>query len=176
MRKLYHDEILNLQQIQCEKKRRFPVSAILENIRSLYNVGSMFRTADGAGLQKLYLCGYTASPPRPEIEKSALGSTQNVSWERFEETLTLIRYLKSQGEQIVVFEHCENSKPYNQIEYHSPCTLVFGNEVNGVSAEVCALADEIVLIPMYGIKQSLNVSVSFGIGVYNATALLNRGE
>ncbi|HRX16443.1 MAG TPA: RNA methyltransferase [Spirochaetota bacterium] len=173
MRKLRHDEIVAFQKIQSDKNRRFPVSAVLENIRSLHNVGSMFRTADGAGLNKLYLCGFTGAPPRPEIEKSALGSTDYVNWERQEETLTLVRQLKSMGEQIVVFEHCEQAKSYNRIEYRYPCVLVFGNEVNGVSSEVCALADETVLIPMYGSKQSLNVSVSFGIGVYNAIASLS---
>lgn len=173
MRKLRHDEIAAFQKIHSERNSRFPVSAILENIRSLYNVGSMFRTADGAGLNKLYLCGFTGTPPRAEIEKSALGSTDYVDWERHEETLTLIRQLKSRGEQIVVFEHCEESKSYNGIKYRCPCTLVFGNEVNGVSPEVCALADETVLIPMYGSKQSLNVSVSFGIGVYNAITSLS---
>lgn len=176
MSKLAHNQIATLQKEQYAKKIAHPVSVVLENIRSLYNIGSMFRTADGAGIDTFYLTGYTAAPPRKEIEKSALGSTETVVWEKEQETLTLIRRLKSEGKQIVVFEHADNSEPYNEIEYSDPTVLVFGNEVRGVSAEVIALADKVVLIPMYGAKQSLNVSVSFGIALYHVIEHFHRDK
>ena len=146
---------------------RFPVAVIAENVRSLYNVGSMFRTSDGALIEKLSLCGYTGYPPRKEIDKTALGSVETVPWEHDEDTLSVIRRYKSEGYTIVALEHTDSSVPYLEGDYTFPLCLMLGNEVEGLSAEAVELADYAVDIPMYGIKQSLNVSVAYGIIVYH---------
>ena len=146
---------------------RFPVAVIAENVRSLYNVGSMFRTSDGALIEKLWLCGYTGFPPRKEIDKTALGSVETVPWEHNEDTVSVIKKLKAEGYSIVALEHTDASVNYLHAEYKFPLCLMLGNEVEGLSEEAVALADSAVEIPMYGIKQSLNVSVAYGIVVYH---------
>jgi tRNA G18 (ribose-2'-O)-methylase SpoU len=168
MKKLYPDE-LKSQRPSLEElgaMNRFPLCCILENIRSLYNVGSMFRTSDGACIEKLYLCGYTGYPPRKEIDKTALGSVESVPWEHNENTLETISDLKNKGYCIAVLEHTSKSKSYNTIEYPFPLCLVAGNEVDGVTEDVIAASDIAVDIPMYGLKESLNVAVAYGIVVY----------
>lgn len=147
-------------------KKRFPVAVVLENIRSLYNVGAIFRTCDGAFIEKIYICGYTGFPPRKEIDKTALGSTESVPWERVPNTYEVIYRLRSKGFQIVSLEQCRSSVPYDQAEYRFPLCLVLGNEVSGVSDGIVAAGDLAVDIPMYGLKQSLNVSVAAGIALY----------
>jgi 23S rRNA (guanosine2251-2'-O)-methyltransferase len=140
---------------------------MLDNIRSLYNVGSIFRTSDGALLQKLYLSGYTPAPPRKEIEKTALGSTESVPWEYVANPLDAISGLKSSGVKICVLEQTTRSIPYHNVQATEfPLCLVVGNELTGVSPEVIAAADMAVEIPMYGTKQSLNVAVAYGIALY----------
>lgn len=168
IRKLTDEEIHsarpNLEELSCMK--RFPVSIVLENIRSLYNVGSMFRTADGAGIEKLYICGYTGYPPRKEIAKTALGAVDSVPWERCPNTFEVIYRLRAQGYQIVSLEHTDKSVTYTEADYNYPVCLVLGNEVKGVTPEIVAESDMAVDIPMFGIKQSLNVSVACGIALY----------
>lgn len=146
---------------------RFPVSVIAENVRSLYNVGSMFRTSDGALIEKLSLCGYTGYPPRKEIDKTALGSVETVPWEHNTDTLSVINDYKSKGYSIIALEHTDSSASYLDAEYTFPVCLMLGNEVEGLSQQAVAMADMAVEIPMYGIKQSLNVSVAYGIVVYH---------
>ncbi len=146
---------------------RFPVAVIAENVRSLYNVGSMFRTSDGALIEKLFLCGYTGYPPRKEIDKTALGSVETVPWEHNTDTLSVIGDYRERGYSIVALEHTDSSVSYLEAEYKFPLCLMLGNEVEGLSAEAVAMADMAVEIPMYGIKQSLNVSVAYGILVYH---------
>jgi len=146
---------------------RFPVAVIAENVRSLYNVGSIFRTSDGALIQKLWLCGYTGFPPRKEIDKTALGSVESVPWEHEPDTISLIKRLKGEGNKILALEHTDSSVNYNQAEYTFPLVLLLGNEVDGLSEEAVSLCDQSVEIPMYGLKQSLNVSVAYGIMVYH---------
>ncbi len=167
--KLSNDEIKGKRPGIAEllEYERFPVTVIAENVRSLYNVGSMFRTSDGALVEKLWLCGYTGYPPRKEIDKTALGSVATVPWEHSEDTLTVIKNLKSEGCSIVALEHTDLSVDYLEAEYKFPVCLMVGNEVDGLSEEAVALADAAVEIPMYGIKQSLNVSVAYGILVYH---------
>lgn len=148
---------------------RCPVSLIAENIRSIHNVGSLFRTCDAAGVDKLYLCGYTSYPPRRELEKTALGSTASVNWERHEDTVHLIRRLRARGASIVVFEHAHGMRDLYTSRLSFPVCAVVGNEVSGVSGEVIALADEVLYIPMRGEKESLNVSVAGGIALYELT-------
>lgn len=152
--------------------------AVLENIRSMHNVGSIFRTCDGAGIEKVYLCGYTPSPlheklghKRPQIEKVALGASDFVSWEKKSSAWRCVEKLKKEGKKIIVLEKTENSILINK--YKSSKTdfknsvLVVGNELSGVSEAVLKRADVILEIPMRGKKNSLNVSVAFGVGAYS---------
>ena len=148
------------------KKIRRPVRVILDNIRSLYNVGSIFRTSDAAGVEKLYLCGITGVPPRAEIQKSALGADQSVPWEYHKNPVDVVKQLKSEGFGIVVLEHTDQRKNYYEANYEFPLCLVVGHEIAGVSEEIVALADSAIEIPMFGVKQSLNVSVAYGIAIY----------
>ena len=169
MRKLTYDEItrkrFTLEQLQREK--RFPIYVLLDNIRSLYNVGSIFRTSDGARIAKLILCGYTPHPPRKEIEKTALGSTSSVPWEYIKDPVVAITNLKSQGIRICILEHTDQSVPYYSITKDDfPLCLVVGNEITGVSKDIISQADLATEIPMYGLKQSLNAAVAYGVAVF----------
>ena len=168
IKKMTHEEIKSGRpDIETVKKSpRFPVCVLCENIRSLYNVGSIFRTSDGANIEKLYLCGYTGYPPRKEIDKTALGSVDSVPWERVEDPAEVITDLRARGYRIIALEHTDRSIEYDKMEYDYPLLLVLGNEVDGVSDEITALCDMAVEIPMYGLKQSLNVSVAYGIVIY----------
>lgn len=139
---------------------------LVENVRSLYNVGAIFRTADGAGVNKVFLTGITGRPPQKEIRKVALGAEENVPWEYVKDPIEIIRKLKSENIRIVVLECTETSVLYDEITYDQPLCLVIGNEYHGVSQEVLNEADQVVHIPMRGKKISLNVSVAFGIAAY----------
>ncbi|MFC1668967.1 RNA methyltransferase [Spirochaetota bacterium] len=169
IKKLTFDEIKAARPTVGELKNKspFPIVVVVENIRSLHNVGSIFRTSDGAFIETLYLCGYTGYPPRKEIDKTALGSVESVNWVHNENTVEVVKDLKSRGYGIVSLEHTDKSKPYNDISYDYPLCLIIGNEVDGISDEVIGLCDLCVDIPMHGIKQSLNVSVAYGIVVYH---------
>lgn len=169
MRKLSHDEIAlsrsTLENLHNVKK--LPVYVLLNSIRSNYNVGSIFRTSDGAMIEKLYLCGYTPCPSKKEVLKTALGSTESVKWEYVKDAKTLITQFKSKGIQICALELTDKSIPYHQIEsIDFPICLVVGNEITGVSQEVLDLCDKSIEIPQYGIKQSLNVAVAYGIAIF----------
>jgi len=148
-------------------KKSTPVIALFENIRSLHNVGSFFRNADGAGIEKIYLTGYTGTPPRIQIEKVSLGAEKNIAWEYHADPLTQVRKLKTEGWKIVGVELTPESQNIWEYAWKDvPTCLVFGNEVDGVSAELLAECDEIIAIPMLGQKESLNVSVCSGIVFY----------
>lgn len=146
---------------------------ILENIRSVYNVGSMFRTADGAGVGKLYLCGFTPTPldklgkPRRKMSKVALGATDFVDWEEKESAIDTIKELKGDDWKIFAVEEYPDSVPYNEFDCSDldldKLALVVGHEVDGISEEVLSLCDKVIEIPMQGEKRSLNVSVALGI-------------
>lgn len=169
IRKLSFDEIFarqpNLDELR--QLKRLPIYALAEDIRSMHNVGSIFRTSDGARIERLYLTGFTAQPPRLEIEKTALGATDSVPWTYSRESAPVLQELKTQGVHIVVVEHTDQSVNYFEADYRFPLCLVMGNEVEGVSEEVVKMADLAVEIPMLGIKQSLNVSVAYGIVLYH---------
>lgn len=169
MRKLTHDEI-SLKRTKLEdisSANRMPVYVILNSIRSNYNVGSIFRTSDGAMIEKLYLCGYTPHPPKKEILKTALGATDSVKWEYVRDPLIVIKELKEKGIKICALELTEYSKPYFEISANDfPLALVVGNEINGVSQDILDHCDFSIEIPQYGIKQSLNVAVAYGIAIY----------
>ena len=170
LRRLTHDEI-SQQRAKLDTIadfERMPIYALLDNIRSLYNVGSIFRTSDGGLIKKLFLCGYTPSPPRKEIEKTALGSTKTVPWEYVEEPLNAISALKKEGVRICVLEHTTESVPHYQMRKADfPLCLVVGNEITGISPGVIAAADNAIEIPMYGTKQSLNAAVAYGIALFD---------
>ncbi|HYF48211.1 MAG TPA: TrmH family RNA methyltransferase [Planctomycetota bacterium] len=145
-------------------------SAVLEDIRSLWNVGSMFRSADGAGFQKLYLCGITGCPPNKAIAKTSLGAEDHIAWEHCNHALEVLPGLSAAGVQIVVLEKTDTSLLLSDAlasgMIRAPLCLVVGNEVAGVCAETLATAATVCHLPMYGVKTSLNVAVAFGIAAY----------
>ncbi len=139
------------------------VSLILPNIRSCHNVGSIFRTADAFGVDKIYLCGYTPAPPDPRIKKVALGAENSVPWERCEDLQALIEKLQKNGVNVVAAESTDASVDYASWEPTFPLAIVFGHEVDGVGEDIIDRADQTIEIPMLGIKSSLNVSVAAGV-------------
>ncbi len=169
MKKLSFEEInktrcLTLDELK--KLKRNPITVVCENIRSLFNVGSIFRTMDGIRGEKLYLCGYTGCPPRKEIDKVALGAVESVQWEHKWDTVKVIEELKSKGIKVVALEQTDSSVDFQKFQYEFPLAVVLGNEYDGISDEVVKHCDFSVEIPMYGVKQSLNVATSFGIVGY----------
>lgn len=156
---------------------RPPIYGLLDNIRSLYNVGSIFRTSDGALVRKLYLCGYTPHPPRKEIDKTALGATRSVPWEYYRDPLLAIDELRARGAKICVLEQTTHSKPYFDIcKGDFPLCLVVGNEITGVTPRVIESADMAIEIPMGGIKQSLNAAVAYGIALFELGRIWNSQD
>lgn len=153
---------------------RFPISVIVDNVRSLYNVGSIFRTSDGALVEKLYLTGFTPHPPRKEIDKTALGATKTVPWEYHKDPLDVIAMMKKRKTKICVLELTTRSEPYYALQRSDfPLCVVVGNEVTGIAKEIIDQADAAIEIPMFGNKQSLNVAVAFGIVVFDFLRILN---
>ena len=170
-RKLRHDELLaqRLTPEAVQNQARHPVSLLLYNIRSLYNVGSIFRTADAALVEKLYLCGYTPHPPRKEIEKTALGAVDTVPWEYAADAKACIHALREQGIKVFALEMTTESRSvYTLATTDFPMCLVLGNEITGVDDDVLECCDGATDIPMFGVKHSLNVSVAAGVAVFEA--------
>ena len=146
---------------------KHPVSVLLHNIRSMYNVGSIFRTADAAGIEKVIITGYTATPPRKEIDKTALGAQESVQWEYYSEPAEILGKLKDKGVTICGLEITENSIPYTSVDADDfPMCLILGNEVDGIEGDILRLCDHVLEIPQFGTKHSLNVSVAAGIALY----------
>jgi len=176
MRKLSHQEISEhrFKPEQLKEMQRFPIYVLLDNIRSLYNVGSIFRTSDGARIEKILLTGFTPYPPRKEIEKTALGAVNTVPWEYHKDPLVPIAELKSKGIRICTLEHTDKSIPYYSLDKSVfPLCLVVGNEITGIRKEIIAEADFAVDIPMFGMKQSLNAAVAYGIAVFEFVKILS---
>lgn len=167
MRALHHREIVRPRVDELVHLERHPIDLVVDNVRSLYNVGSLFRTADAARVRKLWLCGFTPYPPRPEITKTALGAEESVPWEYCRHTAELLQELKKDGRQVVAVEHTDESRSCFGIVPVFPVVLVVGNEITGLSDSVLEECDGAVEIPMFGIKQSLNVSVAAGIVVFD---------
>ena len=170
MRKLTHDEISkNRSTLETlNNVNKLPVYVILNSIRSSYNVGSIFRTSDGAMIEKIYLCGYTPTPEKKEVLKTALGSQESVKWEYVKDAKEIVRKLKNDGVKICALELTENSFPYYQVNENSfPLALIIGNEITGVHQDLLDLCDFSIEIPQYGIKQSLNVAVAYGISIFD---------
>ncbi len=165
MRKLRITELNRLSPEEFKKSEKHSVIAVLDNVRSLHNVGSVFRTADAFSLQSVMLCGITATPPHNEIHKTALGAEESVDWQYFESTIEAVHALKNRGYTIVGIEQVDKSiqltdfTPLPNASY----AFIFGNEVKGVQQSVIDLCDFCIEIPQYGTKHSLNVSVSAGI-------------
>jgi len=147
-----------------------PLVVVLDHVRSLYNVGSVFRTADAFRLQGVCLCGITARPPHPEIHKTALGAEDSVDWQYFERTENCVQYLKQNGYVVYAIEQCEGSTLLNEIEdeelRNKKLAIVLGNEVKGVQQQVVDQCDGCLEIPQYGTKHSMNVSVTAGIVIW----------
>lgn len=153
-----------------------PVRVVLEDIRSGANVGAFFRTADALRLSGLELCGYTAHPPQKDILKTALGASDHVPWRGHETSADAIALLRSEGFRIAAVEQAAGSIPLQlwHPAAEEPWALIFGNEVRGVQPETCALADLVLELPQYGVKQSLNVSVCGGIVLWHAVENIGR--
>jgi tRNA G18 (ribose-2'-O)-methylase SpoU len=165
MKKLKLDELGRISVDEFKESKKLPVCILLDNVRSLHNVGSTFRTADAFKIEKIILTGITGTPPHREIQKTALGSTESVSWEYAENASLAVQTLKTKGYKIVAIEQTNESKPLHEFEPKptEKYCLVFGNEVDGVSDEVIALCDLALEIPQGGTKHSLNISVCVGI-------------
>ncbi|MFG6686684.1 RNA methyltransferase [Mariniflexile sp. HNIBRBA6329] len=176
MRKLKNSELDRLSVEGFKEVKKTPLIIILDNIRSLNNIGSVFRTSDAFLVEKIYLCGITATPPHKDIHKTALGSTDTVAWEYVEDTLTLVENLKAEGVKVVSIEQAENATMLNNFTPNTQTTyaLVFGNEVKGVAQKVVSASDLVVEIPQYGTKHSLNISVSCGVVVWDLFSKLSK--
>ena len=173
MRKLHIDELNRLSIEEFENAEKIPLVVVLDNIRSMHNVGAVFRTGDAFIIEKLYLCGITGTPPNKEIRKTAIGATESVKWEYAKDTLPVIQNLKAEGYKIVSVEQVEGSTTLSdfQPDANEKYVLVLGNEVSGVQQEVVDESDVCLEIPQSGTKHSLNVSVCAGIVMwkfYNA--------
>lgn len=174
MRKLKLYELNRPDVEEFKAQEKLPVVAVLDNVRSMHNVGSIFRTADGFALEKVILCGITAQPPHREIEKTALGATQSVDWVHCADTISALDDLKANGYEIVAIEQAEKSTMLNTFKPDSTkkYALIFGNEVDGVSDEVMSKIDECIEIPQFGTKHSFNIVISAGIVFWDFFAKL----
>ncbi|MDG1529359.1 MAG: RNA methyltransferase [Polaribacter sp.] len=169
MRKLKNSELGRISVDEFKEVVKTPLIVILDNIRSLNNVGSVFRTSDAFLIEKIYLCGITATPPNKEIHKTALGATESVEWEYVKDTFELVEKLKSEKVKVLSIEQAENSTMLNDFipEENQKYAVVMGNEVKGVQQEVVSTSDYCIEIPQLGTKHSLNISVSCGVVLWD---------
>ena len=176
MRKLKNSELERLSVKEFKDVKKTPIIIILDNIRSLNNIGSVFRTSDAFLIEKIYLCGITAQPPHKDITKTALGSTDTVDWEYVEDTLTLIKDLQAKNVKICSIEQAEQAVMLDdfKVETNTTYALVFGNEVKGVQQIVVSQSDVVIEIPQFGTKHSLNISVSCGVVVWDFFSKLKQ--
>lgn len=178
MRKLENSELDRKSIEDFKKSEKTPLILVLDDIRSLHNIGSVFRTADAFLIEKIILCGITATPPNKEIHKTALGATETVTWEYHENVLEVIENLKKENVLTMAIEQVESAIFLQdfKIEKNQKYALVFGNEVYGVSQEAVAICDGCIEIPQLGTKHSLNISVSAGIVVWDLFQKINWPE
>jgi tRNA G18 (ribose-2'-O)-methylase SpoU len=169
MRKLKNNELGRITIEEFKQTKKTPIIVVLDNIRSLNNIGSVFRTSDAFLIEKIYLCGITATPPNKDIHKTALGATESVAWEYVEDTLTLIKKLKESNIKVLAVEQAENSTKLNTFlpEQNQTYAIVMGNEVKGVQQEVVSASDICLEIPQIGTKHSLNISVTCGVVLWD---------
>lgn len=175
-RKLKNEELDRLEVSEFKDAEKSPIIIILDNIRSLNNIGSVFRTSDAFLIEKIYLCGITAQPPHNDIRKTALGSTETVDWEYYEDTIDIVKILKAEGVKICSIEQAENATMLNDFtpQHNTKYAFVFGNEVKGVSQKIVDASDRVIEIPQYGTKHSLNISVSCGVVIWDVHSKLKK--
>lgn len=169
MRKLANEELNRISKAEFKQAQKTPIIVVLDDVRSLHNIGSVFRTCDAFLIEKIYLCGITAKPPHKEIRKTALGATETVAWEYKKNVLDVIYQLKQNNVQVFAIEQTENAVMLNdfKVENNKKYALIFGNEVKGVSQEAINVSDGVIEIPQLGSKHSLNISVSAGIVIWD---------
>jgi 23S rRNA (guanosine2251-2'-O)-methyltransferase len=165
MRKLKLDELGRASIEEFKVQQKLPVTVILDSVRSMHNVGSIFRTSDGFAVEQILLCGITGQPPHREIEKTALGASKSVKWQYYEDITLAIQALKAEDYQIIAIEQAQQSVMLNEFQpaEGNKYALIFGNEVNGVSEEAMKLIDNCIEIPQFGTKHSFNIVVAAGI-------------
>jgi 23S rRNA (guanosine2251-2'-O)-methyltransferase len=175
VRKLKLDELNRASVAEFKEQQKLPIAVVLDNVRSMHNVGSLFRTSDGFAVEQICLCGITSTPPHREIEKTALGATQSISWTYYNNTVQAVEQLRNDGYQIVAVEQAENSVMLNEFYPMAgeKYALIFGNEVNGVDEEVMKQIDTCLEIPQFGTKHSFNIVVSAGIVLWDIFAKLH---
>ncbi len=178
MRKLANEELDRKTVEEFKDTAKIPVVVVLDNVRSLNNVGSAFRTSDAFRVEKIYLCGITGTPPHRDIQKTALGATDSVDWVYERDTVTTVKALKDQGYQALAVEQVENSVMFNQfeIDINAKYCLIFGNEVFGVEQNAVDICDNTLEIPQEGTKHSLNISVSIGIVLWDFWKVFSAGR
>jgi tRNA G18 (ribose-2'-O)-methylase SpoU len=176
MRKLKNNELNRITVEEFKATEKTPLIVVLDNIRSLNNVGSVFRTSDAFLIEKIYLCGITAIPPNKEIHKTALGATESVDWQHAEETLEVIEKLKKDNVKVLAVEQAENSTKLDTFfpEKNQKYAIVMGNEVKGVQQEVVNASDLCIEIPQLGTKHSLNISVTTGVVLWDLFSKLKK--
>lgn len=164
------EELNRITPEQFKAQTKFPVVVVLDSIRSMNNIGSIFRTCDAFNVEKLYLCGITACPPQKEISKTALGATESVDWEYAEDVVALVQKLKKDGYTTFMIEQVDESHMLDQFSFqdHEKIALIAGNEVYGVSDELLPICDAAIEIPQFGTKHSLNVTIATGIVLWEA--------
>ena len=174
MRKLKLDELNRATVSEFKEQKKLPVTVVLDNVRSMHNIGSIFRTSDGFAVEQICLCGITAKPPHREIEKTALGATASVNWTYHENVIEALTQLRADGYQIIAIEQAEHSVMLNEFtpDKNAKYALIFGNEVNGVSDEAMQIIDTCIEIPQFGTKHSFNIVVSAGIVLWDFFAKL----
>ncbi|WP_124978991.1 RNA methyltransferase [Nonlabens xiamenensis] len=169
MRKLRNDELDRLSSDRFRESDKTPLTIVLDNVRSLNNIGSVFRTADAYRVEKIYLCGITAQPPHKDIRKTALGATESVAWEYVEDTLEAVELLQQQGYITCAIEQAEASSNLYDFpaKKNQSIAVILGNEVKGVQQEVVSACDHVIELDQFGTKHSLNISVCAGIVIYD---------
>lgn len=170
MKKLSMEELHRITPEQFKAQEKVPIVVVLDSIRSMNNVGSVFRTCDAFKIEKLYLCGITACPPNKEISKTALGATESVDWEYAEDVLPLAERLKQEGYAVLMVEQVDESRKLQDVNFkdYEKVALVVGNEVFGVDERLLPVCDAAVEIPQFGTKHSLNVTIAAGIVIWEA--------
>lgn len=168
MKKLSMDELQRSSIKEFKNSGKHPLVVVLDSVRSMSNVGSIFRTCDGFAVEKLYLCGITAQPPHKEITKTALGATESVDWEYYQDVVELINQLKNDHYKVFLIEQTDNSIMLDQYQYQpqDKIAIVLGNEVFGVDEKLLPLCDGVIEIPQYGTKHSFNVTIAGGIVIW----------
>lgn len=175
MRKLKHEEIPRPDPEQLDSLRRHPISVVVDNVRSIYNVGALFRTSDAAFIEKIYLTGITGTPENRGLHKTALGAQDTVAWEYAPDAVSVVNRLRTVGHTIGVLEITDRPTYTTDVDERAfPLCLVLGNELHGVSPDIVKQADLALEIPQYGAKQSLNVAVAYGIAVFDLVRAYRR--